>query len=323
MRILVTGGAGYIGSVVAARLLDGGHHVHVFDNLSTGHRAAVDSRAGFTQGDLLDRAGLAALVGRERFDAVMHFAAEAQVEKSMTQPEVFYQTNVVGGLNLLDAMVPTATRTIVFSSTCAVYGEPVSMPMSESHPKAPINAYGDSKLAFERALHWYGLAHGVKHVSLRYFNACGATTTLGEDRAHETHLIPLAIDAALGKRQLKIFGGDYDTPDGSCVRDYIHVTDIAAAHVAVLERPDRVTQPAYNVGTGRGFSNLEVVASVKRVTGRDFQAPVVDRRPGDPAMLVAGGGVFDRDLGWRPTITDLDQMVESVSRWRSAGGFSR
>jgi UDP-glucose 4-epimerase len=317
MHVLVTGGAGYIGSVMTARLLDGGHSVHVFDNLSTGHREAVDSRAGLTVGDLLDSSALDIMLAASRFDAVMHFAAEAAVEKSMTEPEAFYRTNVVGGLNLLDAMVRHRTPTLIFSSTCAVYGEPQFTPLTEAHRTAPINSYGDTKLAFERALRWYGEAHGIRHVSLRYFNVCGATDTLSENRAVETHLIPLAVDASLGRRELSVFGSDYPTHDGTCVRDYVHVSDIAEAHVAVLERMDRVKRPVYNVGTGTGFSNVEVVASARRVSGNDFPVRMAGRRPGDPAELVADASLFAAELGWSPRITNLDEIVASVWRARS------
>ena len=317
MRIFVTGAAGYIGSVVTERLLEQGHSTVVFDNLSRGHRDAVPAGAEFVEGDLLDRALLESEMRRGRFDAVVHLAAEALIGMSISDPGMFFRTNVIGGINLLEAMVQARVGRMVFSSTCAVYGEPPVVPIDEETPTSPVNPYGESKLAFEKALGWYARAHGIRHVSLRYFNACGATEMSGERHDPETHLIPILLDVALGHRaSLQLFGTDYDTLDGTCVRDYIHVQDIADAHVLCLDRLDTLSAAVFNLGNGTGYSNRQVIETVKAVTGR--QIPVVEapRRQGDPPRLVASAARIHRAIGWTPQIGELAAMVDSAWRWR-------
>jgi UDP-glucose 4-epimerase len=316
VKILVTGAAGYIGSVVTERLIADGHAVTALDNLQHGHREAVHESATFVAGDLLDREWLRSVLEDERYDAVVHLAAEALIDESVRNPGRFFQVNLTGGLNLLDAMAAGGTRRLVFSSTAAVYGEPDALPIREDAAKKPVNAYGESKLAFERALPWYARAHGLAHVSLRYFNACGATDRCGERHEPETHLIPILLDVALGIRpSIQLFGTDYDTPDGTCVRDYIHVSDVAEAHVRCLAAMEDLGAEAFNLGNGNGYSNREVIDAVQRVTRRQITVVPADRRPGDPARLVASADRIGRRLGWRPAISDLDAMIESAWRW--------
>ena len=317
MTVLVTGAAGYIGSVVAERLLARGHAVAAFDNLSRGHRAAVPARADFLEGDLRDRARLAEVVSGVHPDAVIHLAAEALVGESVTRPATFFEVNVTAGLNLLDAMRAAGVRRLVFSSTAAVYGEPEEMPIREDAPLRPVNPYGASKLAFEQALPWYAAAYGLRHVSLRYFNACGATAERGEHHVPETHLIAILLEVALGLRpRIRIFGGDYGTPDGTCVRDYVHVGDIADAHLLALDRIDALDSRAFNLGNGVGFSNREVVEAARRVTGREIPAVAAPRRAGDPARLVASAARARDVLGWSPRYPTLDGMIETAWAWR-------
>ena len=317
MTVLVTGAAGYIGSVVAERLLEHGHRVAAFDDLSQGHRAAVPAGANFFEGDLRDRSRLAEVMSSVRPDAVVHLAAEALVGESVTDPAKFFEVNVTGGLNLLDAMRGAAVRRLVFSSTAAVYGEPEAIPIREDAPLRPVNAYGASKLAFERALPWYASAYGLRHVSLRYFNACGATAERGEHHVPETHLIAILLEVALGLRsEIRIFGSDYDTPDGTCIRDYVHVGDIAEAHLLALDRVDRIESGAFNLGNGTGFSNQEVVEAARRVTGHSIPALAADRRAGDPARLVASAERAREVLGWSPRHRTLDEMIATAWAWR-------
>src|SRR5688500_11224552 len=272
MNILVTGAAGYIGSVVTERLIEAGHSVVALDNLHHGHREAVHPSARFLHGDLLDRDWLHEEVRRAHVDAVVHLAAEALIDESVRNPGLFFRVNMTGGLNLLDAMAAAGVTRMIFSSTAAVYGEPTIVPIPEDAPLRPVNAYGESKLAFERAMAWYARAHGLRHVSLRYFNACGATERCGERHEPETHLIPILFDAALGRRgSMKLFGTDYDTPDGTCVRDYVHVRDIADAHVLGLQHIDRIESTAFNLGNGAGYTNRQVIAAVERITGRSIR----------------------------------------------------
>jgi UDP-glucose-4-epimerase GalE len=311
----VTGGAGYIGSHAVRELIEAGHDVTVLDDLSKGHRAAVHRGARLVQADLGDAAALdQALAGA---GGVVHFAGLLSVADSVGDPASYYQVNVVKGLALLDAMARAAVPLIVFSSSCATYGMPVNTPMAEDHPQHPINPYGATKLAFERALADYALAGGPRAVALRYFNAAGCHPdgSLGEDHRPEEHIIPRAISAAFGGGDgLRIYGDDYDTPDGTCVRDYVHVQDLARAHVAAL-RPAEAPFRAYNLGTGRGHSVREVIDSVARVTGREVPATVGPRRRGDPPVLVAAAERARADLGFTPRWQDLDAIVETSARW--------
>jgi UDP-glucose 4-epimerase len=319
MHILVVGGAGYIGSHAARLLRRVGHEVWVFDNLGLGHAAAVPADR-LIVGDLADGAALAEALGRSKAEAVMHFAASASVPESVVDPAKYYRNNVVGTLNLLDAMRQAGVGRIVFSSTAAVYGIPETIPIPEDSPTRPINPYGFTKLAIERALADYAAAYGLGSAALRYFNAAGAAddATIGEDHDPETHLIPLVLQVALGQRDnVAIFGNDYPTPDGSCIRDYIHVEDLADAHLKVLEAIEPGRSLVYNVATGRGASVREVVEAARRVTGQPI--PVVERprRPGDPPSLVASPAAIGRDLGWSPRYTTIDAIVASAWRWHS------
>ena len=317
MTVLVTGAAGYIGSVVAERLIEHGHAVAALDDLSQGHRAAVPAGAGFFEGDLRDRGRLAEVMSAVRPDAVVHLAAEALVGESVTDPAKFFAVNVTGGLNLLDAMHAAGVRRLVFSSTAAVYGEPAETPIPEDASLRPVNAYGASKLAFEQALPWYSAAYGLRHVSLRYFNACGATAERGEHHVPETHLIAILLEVALGLRSgIHIFGSDYDTPDGTCIRDYVHVADIADAHVLALDRMDTIESRAFNLGNGTGFSNREVVEAARRVTGHPIPSVAAPRRAGDPTRLVASAHRAREVLGWSPRFPTLDGMIATAWAWR-------
>jgi UDP-glucose 4-epimerase len=319
VRVLVTGAAGYIGSVVVDGLVDAGHQVIALDNLAHGHRKAVNASAEFHQIDLVDAPGVLEVLEAGRVDAVVHMAAEALIDESVRDPGKFYRTNVQGGQNLLDGMMHCGVRRIIFSSTAAVYGEQQSMPISEDVPKMPVNSYGESKLAFERMLHWYRRAHGLSYVTLRYFNACGATGARGESHQPETHLIPIVCDVAMGLRDaVRLYGTDYGTPDGTCIRDYVHVSDIADAHILCLDRVDQIGERAYNLGTGTGHSNCAVVDTVRRLTGREVQVIPDARRLGDPAVLVASPQRIKRELGWNPAISDLESIVRSAWEWRQA-----
>ena len=313
LKVLVTGGAGYIGSVCVEALLDAGCEVTVFDNLSEGHRAAVDTRAELEVGDLLEATALTEVLATVRPEAVIHFAASALVGESMREPGKYFRNNVVAGLNLLDAMVATGVKRLVFSSTCATYGLPAVVPVPETAPQAPVNPYGESKLMFEQMLRWYNQAHGLKSVGLRFFNVGGASDRRGEDHRIETHLIPTLLRVALGQReQFEVFGTDYATPDGTCVRDYVHVQDVAAAHLAALAAPG---SGFYNLGNGVGYSVGDVIACCRQVTGHVI--PVVKRlqREGDSARLVADAGKIQAVLGWRPQYPGLLEIVASAWAW--------
>jgi len=317
LRVLVTGGAGYIGSHTAKALAQAGHEPITYDNLSEGHRFAV--RWGpFVEGDLADRTLLAHVLAGYRIGAVIHFAANAYVGESVTNPSKYYRNNLVNTLNLLDTMRDAGVDRIVFSSTCATYGDPQTLPLTEEHPQSPVNPYGETKLAIERALHWYGRAYGLKWAALRYFNAAGADPDgdIGEVHHPETHLIPLALAAAAGQSEpLQIFGTDYPTGDGTAIRDYIHVTDLAGAHLRAL---DHLTgggaSRAFNLGTGQGYSVREVLDTVARVTGRTVPARETDRRPGDPPSLVADPTAARKSLGWQ-TEHDMDSIVATAWKW--------
>jgi UDP-glucose 4-epimerase len=316
MKIFVTGAAGYIGSVVTERLVEQGHAVVAFDNLSHGFRDVVHPGAEFIEGDLLDREALVGTIRAGRFDAVVHLAAEALIDASIRDPGLFFRANTIGGLNLLDAMAAGGVPRMVFSSTAAVYGEPADVPISEDAPTRPVNAYGESKLAFERALPWYRRAHAIRHVSLRYFNACGATERCGERHEPETHLIPILLDVASGRRDaIQLFGTDYDTADGTCLRDYVHVRDIAEAHVLCLEHLDAIGGDVFNLGNGTGYTNRQVIDAVQRVTGRQIAVVPAPRRPGDPARLVASSDRIRQSVGWTPALPRLESMIESAWRW--------
>lgn len=314
MRVLVTGGAGYIGSVVTEEVISSGHEAVVFDNLSEGHREAVADRATLVEGDLNDSEKFRQALKDEKIEAVIHMAAHALVGESVEDPAKYYSNNLTAGLEMLNAMHDVGIRRIVFSSTAAVYGEPVKQPIEEIDPANPTNPYGETKLAFEQALKWYGRSYGFRYTSLRYFNAAGATKRCGESHNPETHLIPIVLEVAAGKRaSVEVFGDDYPTRDGTCVRDYIHVSDLARAHVMAL-REDR--NVIFNLGCGGdGYSVQEVIAVAREVTGRKIPITVGPRRPGDPAVLIASSEKIKSELGWQPELQNLHTIVESAWRW--------
>jgi UDP-glucose 4-epimerase len=317
MNVLVTGVAGYVGSVCAEVLVARGYRVIGVDNLATGHRKAVPAEAKFWEGDIGDAALLDRIFGGEAIDAVMHFAAESLVEKSVREPSSFYVVDVAKGILLLDSMVRHGVKKLIFSSTAAVYGEPEKIPIPEDHPKAPVNPYGRCKFRFEQILEDYGAYCGLAYVALRYFNAAGASATRGEDHPNESHLVPRLLEVALGKRESShVNGNDYATPDGTCLRDYIHVLDIAEAHVLALANLDRVAGLAFNVGNNRGYSVMEVLEVTRRITGHPIPAVIAPRRPGDPAVLVASSDKLRRELGWQPRQSDLETIVKSAWAWR-------
>ncbi|HMJ01640.1 MAG TPA: UDP-glucose 4-epimerase GalE [Conexibacter sp.] len=309
MRLLVTGGAGYIGSIVAQQLLAASHEVVVLDNLSRGHRAAVPEGAGFAEVDLLDAPAVRDTVAAG-FDGALHFAAYALVSESVAQPELYYRNNVVGTLNLLDALRAADVKRLVFSSTCAVYGEPEVVPMDETTPTRPVNAYGASKLAVDGMIRDECRAHGLGAVSLRYFNVAGASGCLGEDHYPETHLIPNVLRAAQGlQAEVQVFGTDYPTPDGTAVRDYIHIEDLASAHLLALAGARAGEHRIFNLGNGNGFSVREVIDAARAVTGLEIPVREAPRRPGDPPQLVAASGRIRAELGWEPRKPALADMV--------------
>lgn len=313
MKIFVTGGAGYIGSICVEQLLNLGHEVTVFDNLTEGHQKAVDPRAQLIIGDLQMPEQIAAAVASAAPEAVMHFAANALVGESMVNPSKYFRNNVYGGLNLLDAMVAAGVKKFVFSSTCATFGPPDRLPIDETLPQRPINPYGESKLQFEKILRWYDEIHGIKFVALRYFNAAGATELYGEDHRIETHLIPNILKVALGQKEnVEIYGTDYETPDGTCIRDYIHIVDLAQAHILALGTKESAY---YNLGTGGGTSVREVIATCEKVTGKKIAVIEKPRRPGDPLLLIAASDKIHRELGWTPKYQSIDNIIESAWAW--------
>jgi UDP-glucose 4-epimerase len=325
VRVAVTGGAGYIGSVVTEVLLQNRHDVLVLDNLVKGHRDAIDPGATFVEVDLLDGAGVMSAMREFACDAVIHMAAASLVGESVTDPAKYFQQNVVAGLTMLEAMRGRDVKRLVFSSTAAVYGEPARQPIDETDPTTPTNPYGESKLAFERILRWYAGAYGLSSISLRYFNAAGATARNGERHDPETHLIPLVLDTAAGRRAaITIFGDDYPTADGTCVRDYIHVEDLARAHVLALEGlAGPVTCRSYNLGCGRdGYSVRQVIDAAIHVTGRSIPVDVAPRRPGDPARLVASSERITRDFGWTPRHASIEAIIASAWRWMQERGLA-
>lgn len=320
MKVLVTGGAGYIGSVAAEELLKAGHEVVVFDNLSRGHREAVPSGAAFVYGDLL-RPDTIERCLRENpgIEGAMHFAAYALVPESMRDPGMYFHNNVAGSQNLMDALVRHGIQRLIFSSTCATYGVPEVVPMTEETPNAPINAYGESKLMVERMLRWYAEIHGLGFTALRYFNACGATADRGEDHEPETHMIPIVLQVALGKREfVPITGDDYPTRDGTGVRDYIHVVDLASAHIAALLALQPADRRIYNLGTGTGVSVREIIEAARDVTGHPIPARTAPRRPGDPPALVAAAGKANRELGWHPQHSDIHNILRTAWKWHQS-----
>lgn len=315
MKVFVTGGAGYIGSVCVELLVEAGHQVTVYDNLSEGHRQAVDPRARLVLGDLSDPIKLLTPLRESRAEAIIHFAANALVGESMKLPAKYFRNNVTGGLNLLDAAVATRIRKIVFSSTCATYGTPESLPITETTPQKPINPYGESKLMFERMLHWFQEIHGLDFVTFRYFNAAGASARYGECHRIETHLIPNALQVALGhKKHCPIFGDDYPTLDGTCIRDYIHVVDIARAHLLALEGN---ATGFFNLGNGEGYSVKEVISACERITKIPIPIQIHPRRLGDPPRLVAQADKARQILGWTPKFPKIEEIVASAWAWHS------
>lgn len=326
MAILVTGGAGYIGSHTVAELLDASEEVVVLDNLQKGHKGAVLG-GRFYQGDLRDDEFLSKVFKENDIEAVIHFAADSLVGESVSDPLKYYNNNVVSTLKLLTKMKEFSVKKIVFSSTAATYGEPENTPILESDRTLPTNPYGETKLAVEKALKWADNAYGIKYVSLRYFNAAGAHISgkIGEDHNPESHLIPIILQVALGKREaISIFGDDYNTPDGTCIRDYIHVTDLAQAHILALKKlRDGGESSIYNLGNGKGFSVKEVVELAREVTGIDIKAVVAERRPGDPAVLVASSEKIQKELNWQPRYNDLRTIIDTAWQWHknNPGGF--
>jgi UDP-glucose 4-epimerase len=321
MNILVTGGAGYIGSICVEELIRQKHSVVVIDNLQEGHREAVHPESVFYKGNFGDKQLLKNIFNDHAIDAVIHFAAETTVEFSMTDPQIYFINNVVNGVNLLEIMREYGCEKFIFSSTAATFGEPESTPIYEGHIQKPINAYGESKLMFEKILDWYHSAYGLKFNAFRYFNAAGASDRLGEDHRNESHLIPIVLKTALSLQEkrnissLKVFGSDYPTKDGTCVRDYIHVIDLANAHILALTNLNEHPDSKYNMGNGEGFSVLEVIEISNRITGLDIPYELTDKRPGDPAILIASSEKFRKETGWEPGYPDLESIIKTAWQW--------
>jgi UDP-glucose 4-epimerase len=316
VKILVTGGAGYIGGTVTRLLLERGHSVVVYDNLCHAQRSMVPAGATFVEGDVADSKRLDELFSGGSFAGVMHFAALIEAGESMRQPEVYFRNNTAATLSLLEAMVRNNLDKLVFSSTAAVYGEPVRTPIAEDAALLPTNAYGESKLLVEQMLSWIHRVHGLRYASLRYFNVAGAIPGRGEAHEPESHLIPLILDVAIGRRDsIKTFGQDYPTPDGTGVRDYIHVQDLAEAHLLAFQALDKRDRMIYNLGNGQGFSVRQVVESARRVTGHPIPVEELPRRAGDPAVLIASSAKIETELGWKPKYTQLDDIVRSAWEW--------
>jgi len=316
VKVLVTGGAGYIGSVVTSTLIGRGHQAFVYDNLSHGFRAAVPKKTDLIVGDIADKANLTRVISTIGIEAVMHFAAFIEAGESMQVPEKYFRNNTVGSLALLETMLEAGVKNFVFSSTAALYGDPEKTPICETDRLQPTNAYGESKLLIEHMLDWFHRIHGLRYASLRYFNAAGATEELGEAHRPESHLIPIILQVALGKRDsISIYGTDYPTPDGTCVRDYVHVSDLAQAHLLALEALEQKPKQIYNLGSGRGFSVREVIETARRVTGHKIKAIETPRRAGDPAVLVASSEKIQNELGWKPEHAELEQIIASAWAW--------
>jgi len=317
-RVLVTGGAGYVGSVCAEELLRQGHQVSIVDNLSTGHRHAVPDGAEFHAIDIGNAADLRAVLSANRFDAVFHFAAKALIPESVTNPSIFYDVNFVAAKTMIDEIRQAGIKRVVFSSTAAVYGDPVEMPIPEDHPKAPVNSYGETKLAYERLLEWYAKAYGLSVCAFRYFNASGATQAHGEEHVPETHILPLLFEAGVGEREFfTIFGTSYPTPDGSCLRDFVHVLDIAQAHILAMKKEFSPSFRAYNIGLGKSYSVKEIHAHAERVTGLKIPIREGAARPGDPAVLCASPKRLMEELGWNPVHSSLDNIIETAWAWKN------
>ncbi len=316
MNILVTGGAGYVGGTVATKLMQAGHTVTVLDNLCHSKRHEVPEGANFVEADIADRPRVESLLRELKPDGVLHFAALIEAGESMQKPEIYFRNNTASTLALLESMLATGTNKLVFSSTAAVYGEPKSTPILETADLAPTNAYGESKLLVEHILRWFNRIHGLRYASLRYFNVAGALPNRGEAHEPETHIIPLVLDVALGRREkIFIFGDDYDTPDGTCIRDYIHVVDLADAHILALNALAQHDRMIYNLGNGTGFSVKELIAAARRVTGHPIPVEIKPRRDGDPARLVASSELAKANLGWTPNHPNLDDILASAWIW--------
>lgn len=318
MKILVTGGAGYIGSITVKLLQKEGHEVVVFDNLSNGHKEVVN--CPLIIGDLIDKKFLFKSLENEKFDGVIHFASYALAGESMKNPQKYFYNNLIGGLNLLEFMKSNKLNNIIFSSSCAIYGTPKKLPVLETEPKKPESVYGETKLMFENILMWYDEIFGINHINLRYFNAVGASldSSLGENHNNETHIIPLAIKAAISNSSFSLFGNDYDTPDGTCIRDYIHVEDLAAAHLLALNYLIKNNKSdSFNLGTGKGYSNLEVIKAIKSVSGKNIKIEDKPRRKGDPAIIYANSSKAQEVLGFMPMYSDLESIVKTAWKWHN------
>ena len=320
MKILVTGGAGYIGSVATAELIAAGHDVVVVDNLYQGHREAVHPDAQFVQADLTDSDAVKTIFAQHTgIDAVMHFASYTLVGESMQNPAKYLRDNTVAGVNLIDAAVAAGVGRVIVSSTANLFEKPDSMPIEPENTIVPGSPYGESKYILERTLHWYERIHGLKYACLRYFNAAGGTPNRGEDHTPELHLIPVVLQVALGQREsITLFGGDYPTRDGTCVRDYVHIVDLAQAHILALDGIDRLGSRKYNLGNGDGFTNLEVVQAARRITGHAIPCTIGARRPGDPAVLIASAKKIREELGWQPRYSSIDQIIGSAWEWHQS-----
>jgi UDP-glucose 4-epimerase len=320
MQFLVTGGAGYIGSFMTKRLLDDGHEVLVLDSFERGTKGAIDQRASCIEGNLLDSAFVRSIFASHTFDGVFHFAAYISMKESMERPGAYFNNNILGTVTLLDCMVNGGVNKLIFSSTAGVYGNPTVTPIPEDHPKNPENPYGESKLIVERILAWYQKIHHLRYVVLRYFNAAGAALdgSMGEDHHPETHIIPQAIQSLINNKPFFLYGNDYDTPDGTCIRDYIHVLDLVDAHIRGFEKISKEEGGyIYNVGTGRGYSNKEVIEMVEKVAGKKLEIRIVQRRPGDADRLVADVSRIKKDLGFVPRYSDLNTIVSSAWKWHN------
>lgn len=316
--VMVTGGAGYIGSTVCAELVNTGRRVVVVDNFCKGHREAVPKQCEIVEGAVQDGALLDEVIKKYRPEACLHFAAFIEAGESMRDPGLFFRNNSFGTLSVLEALVRGGVNKFVFSSTAAVYGTPKTVPITEDFDKHPENAYGESKLLVERMLEWFGKIHGLRSARLRYFNAAGNTPERGEDHHPESHLIPILMQVALGQREKAyIFGTDYDTPDGTCIRDYVHILDLASAHILALDALETHDSLVYNLGSGQGFSVREVVEAVRKVTGHPLPVEEQDRRPGDPAILIASSDKIKQELGWKPKFDNIEAIIESAWHWRS------